>query len=153
MKKTIILGKIDATKNGKKDCTTKIEICLENGRFTASGWVCDSRGKCIQCGQCLDEIEKYIEQIENETNKAIFYKVLQWWDLYHLNDMHAGTPEQEHALRKVGLCEFANKYKECCDYLQKIGLLVVRGHRFGCAWLREEIPADIQKEMQELLKD
>lgn len=146
-------------KKFKCDCISKIvlEIELNNGRFSASGFVYDKKGKLSYGGQCIDSIEKIANSdkidFANEEQKEIIYKVFQWWKLYHCNDMHAGTPEQEQALNSIGLTQFANKYKECCEYLDKIGLLVVRGHKFGCAWLKQEIPNDIQKEMQELLED
>ena len=108
----------------------------------------------IYGGQCINVIEgmAQADKIKDQNACALIYKVAQWWKLYHLNDMHAGTPEQENALLSVGLKEFANKYKECCEYLEKIGLLVVRGHKFGCGRLKQEIPADIQKDMLETIE-
>ena len=125
----------------------------EKGTFTASGYVYN-KGQMIYGGQCIDVIEgmAQADKIKDPNACALIYKVAQWWKLYHLNDMHAGTPEQENALLSVGLKEFANKYKECCEYLEKIGLLVVRGHKFGCGWLKQEIPADIQKDMLETIE-
>lgn len=147
-KKTLIIKNCDAVSK------IVLEFGLdEKGRFTASGYVYN-KGQMIYGGQCIDVIEGLAQsgKIEKPDDCALIYKVVQWWKLYHLNDMHAGTPEQEKALLSVGLKDFANKYKECCDYLEKIGLLVVRGHKFGCAWLKQEIPDEIKKDMLETIE-
>lgn len=138
------------------DIVSKIELEFgldEKGVFTASGYVYN-KGQLVHGGQCINVIEgiAQADKIKDPAACDLIYKVAQWWKLYHLNNMHAGTPEQENALLSVGLKEFANKYEECCEYLKKIGLLVVRGHKFGCKWLMQEIPADIQKDILETIE-
>ena len=53
-----------------------------------------------------------------------FQKLYNWWKLYHLNDLHAGTPEQEQALASVGLLG-VNKYTQACEYLKSVWLYEV----------------------------
>lgn len=137
MKKTYTLKKENTKAN--------IFLELENGCFSCSGEIYEY-GKCTCGGQCIDEIADLF--IENETAQEI----RELWKKYHLNDMHAGTPEQEGALERAGLGEFANKYSECCEYLKRIGLYDQNGYKFGTGWLKWEIPAKDLKRIENLLK-
>ena len=123
-----------------------IEATLENGNFSCCGKIKEKEYSSLCCGQCIDEIKEAFPK-----NKKIA-KICKLWKLYHLNDMHAGTPEQEKELDRVGLSEYANKYTECCEYLKKVGLYEVNGYKFGTGWLKWEIPAKDLKEIEGLLK-
>lgn len=104
------------------------------GRLTVDG--------CEYYGQCLDTINKYIDDPEFKT-------IYHLWQLYHLNDFHAGTPEQEQALKNAvsqGILNSSDEdyYKQCCKYLKKLDLYEVdydnKPYRYGTAWLYREIP-------------
>lgn len=88
---------IDAT--GKK-ANIKLEITHRNGypEFTASG---EYNGSL---GQCLDNIKP-----STEAQK----KIIEFWNLYHLNGMSAGTPKQNKVLEN---CE-SKDYSERCEFL------------------------------------
>lgn len=158
MKKTFDFGKIDFYGCGRKINLVTIEVSLkekEAGKivFTASGDIWNSKKTDVLCGgQCLDEISRFIK---SETFKKIYH----FWKLYHLNDMHAGTPEQEQAIEealKNGALE-SNDYSKVCDYLKSINLYEVmhegKVYKYGHSWLYEEIPAEDLKEIKDLLTD
>ncbi len=119
-----------------------IELEFENGNLSICGDLVQ-RNDMVMGGQCLDELK---ELIQDET----FDKLYRLWKLYHLNDMHAGTVKQEEALREAGLTGWASNYSECCQYLDKVGLLIDDGYKFGTGWLKREIPEEDVKIIQSL---
>jgi len=129
----------------KKTIEATITIELnENNVFTASGWLQEGRRCCS--GQCLEEIYNYFN--DNETMVTIY----NIWKKHHLNDMHPGTEAQEEALEKAGYTSWANKYNECCDYLKSINLYEDNGYKFGCGWLKRDIPSQDLEIIKGLLK-
>ena len=140
--------------SGQKINRVKIEVKLEGEEkpvFSASGEIWEGRD-CICTGQCLDNVYKLIK---NETFKKIYH----FWKLYHLNDMHAGTPEQEQAIEealKNGILE-SYDYTKACDYLKSVNLYEVmhegKLYKYGHGWLYEEIPAEDLKAIKDLLTD
>lgn len=91
-------------------------------------------------GQCLDELKQYVKK-----NK-LFNEIYRLWKLYHLNDLHAGTPTQERLLddyfKKIGE---RYSYDKACDYLKGVGLYEVimedgSKFKYGHKWLYEPIP-------------
>jgi len=99
-------------------------------------------------GQCLDELYPFFK------NDEVFKKLYNWWKLYHLNNMHAGTLEQEQALEKVHLLG-ANKYKQACEYLKSIGLYEVpyegETYKYGHGWIYYPIPEQTLQEIKEFI--
>lgn len=100
-------------------------------------------------GQCLDRLMK----IYKEQNVFVPSKIkllTELWEKYHLNDLHAGTPEQEDYLNSIGITGFGNNYKQCCEELKKVNLYECewKGKKsyFGGSWFHWDIPAeDIEK--------
>lgn len=103
--------------------TFYIEIEIVNGKFSMSGTYPGG------CGQCYDSIVP-----ANDKQK----KLVEMWKTYHLNDMNAGTIEQELLLKSKECQQFkdsfkqllpeANKMKElseCYDVMQFAKLLGV----------------------------
>lgn len=128
-----------------KTIEARVEIELnDNGVFTASGWLQYGRRCCS--GQCIEEIYNCFN--DNETMATIY----NMWKKHHLNDLHAGTVAQEEALEKAGLTEWANNYKECCEYLKSINLYEDNGYKFGCGWLKRDIPSQDLEIIKGLLK-
>lgn len=76
-------------------------------------------------------------------------RLQQIWERWHLNDMRAGTPKQEDAVRKwrktATAEELRNFYESACKMLESIDLLIDDGYKYGSAWLKEEVPIDVLK--------
>ena len=74
MEKTFDFGKIDLNGCGRKINKVEVEVELTNdGRFTASASVWNSKHTDIECGgQCLDELVQFLKS--NET----FMKIYNW---------------------------------------------------------------------------
>ena len=105
-------------------------------------------------GQCFDTLAK-----TNIATDPTFVEIYRLWKLYHLNDMHAGTPEQEKAIRqgiKDGELSDNFDYKATVQYLKDKNLYEVplngKIYRYGHAWLYEPIPEEDLNKIKELLK-
>ena len=156
MRKTFKYGKIDYSGKGRKAYAVDIEVELREDRFerpvfTVCGNIWNTKHTDIVCGgQCLDEIARYVHNPEFK-----FWYTM--WKKYHLNDMNAGTPEQEEAIRQWK--EAGNKYDytEACKYLESIGLYEVEYHgiefngmyKYGHGWLYQPIE---QKDLEKIIE-
>jgi hypothetical protein len=121
-------------------------------------------------GQCFDIVYELLK--DNE----VFNFIYDMWKKYYLHDLHAGTKEQEDALKEaVRLGELdsygASNYKASCEYLKQKGLYEVEIKEFvenseqtfvytyGTGWLIEKIPEEDLKKIDyfiengELLQD
>ena len=106
-------------------------------------------------GQCLDTLmEIYKEQ--NIVIPSEIKMLTELWGKYHLNDMHAGTPEQEEYLHSIEITGFANNYKQCCEELKKVNLYECewKGEKsyFGGSWFHWDIPAEDIEKIKSLIK-
>ena len=155
-KTTKHFGRIDFYGNGRKANAVEVEISLKEFAdstysFTVCGCIWNSRrSDCVIGGQCLDD-EAFVKlAAENEMLKEI----IRLWKAYHLNDLHAGTPEQEKAVKEVNL-GLACDYDKACDYLKSIGLYEVeyqgKPYRYGSGWIFYPIPQDDLKKIHQLL--
>lgn len=75
----------------------------------------------------------------------LFQEIYRLSSLYNLNNLHAGTEEQEAALRQYQETGWEFDFSEACAYLKKLGLYEVTlqngaTHRYGSDWLYREIP-------------
>lgn len=78
-------------------------------------------------------------------------RLLELWDRWHLNDMRAGSPAQEAWLRDnpVSVKYPESHYEKASEALAAAGLNPdADGYRYGHAWKREEIPADVIAEIE-----
>ena len=138
MKKTFNFGKVDYLGIGKKNCPVEVEVELdENGVFTASGMIYNHmKTDCYCGGQCLDTIAKYVDD-------KTFNEIYTLWKKWHLNDMHAGTIEQEQALNNWEEKPKYWSYEQDCEYLKSIGLYEVQyngePYRYGTKWIKYDI--------------
>lgn len=144
MKKIIEFGKIDFNGTGKKINLVTLEINLKKEKhpiFTVSADVWDSeKTDILMGGQCLDELIPYFK------NNRLFMEIYRLWDLYHLNDMHAGTKKQENFLKKHNVKNWASNYDETCEFLSKNNMLYDNGVKFGTVWHYWAIPKkDLEK--------
>lgn len=97
-------------------------------------------------------------------------KFLRTWDRWHLNDMRAGAPDQESALRdqraRGGLDNLPDYYAAACAYLDSCGILTSKsagqivvhgrsavdasGYRYGSGWVYEPLPSDVVAYLESL---
>lgn len=157
MKRTIDIQKVDGYGNGYKNCMVDVELELGNGNFSASAnlWRSDYSDILLMGGQCFDNLlNDYPELKDND----VFMEVYDLWKKYHLNYMHACTPEQEKAIASWKAQGHKYDYKEACDYLKSINLYEVpvstidleanpkyadskeKTYKYGHDWLKETIP-------------
>lgn len=140
--KTFNLGKIDYYGRGRKINPVTVEVTLKekDGKpcFSASATVYNqTKTDILACGQCLDSIAK-------RTKNKQFMELYRLWKLYHLNDMHAGTIEQEKAIDDWESKGNHYDYTSACDYLKSVGLYDAeyngKPYKYGHAWLYWDIP-------------
>lgn len=149
MKRVFNFGKI-AYASERKINEVTLEMEYRDGRFSVCGDVWNGRHTDIVCGgQCLDELLSYFK--DNE----LFMTIYRLWKLYHLNDLHAGTREQEEALRKHFINIPAKDYKEHVEYLKSINLYEVpyngEMYKYGTGWISYDIPKEDVEIIKELL--
>lgn len=145
-------GKIAyAGKNAVNSVSVEISLYYKNNDiskpvFSACGEIKTPNNKdIVSVGQNLDEIAEYIT--DNETFNTIY----RLWNLYHLNHMHAGTPEQEEALERAEKDKNIklHDYKEQCEYLKSVNLFEVeyngKPYKYGHGWIYYPIP---EKDLQ-----
>lgn len=162
MKTRLNFGKIDYNDKNRKVNEVVVEMELKENKegqkcFSASAAVYNSRHTNWEMGgQCLDDIQALVER--DTPYGAEYGEIVRLWQAYHLNDSHAGTPEQEKALKEAGLNGFAAQYDECCEYLKGIGLYEVALpdgslYKFGTGWLTEEIPERDLQEIEDIIQN
>ncbi len=154
MRKTIELGKIDYNNVGRRNHLATIEFSFDGSRFSASANIWNTRNTDIVCGgQCLEEVCAYFP------NNDHAQRLLAIWREWHLNDVKAGSPAQEAFLKAnpVTYAHPVSHYDAACAALEAAGLLVDENcihngkpYRYGSAWLKTEVPADVVAEIESL---
>lgn len=139
----LYLGKCDGYGSGRKSCEAYLTYELtEDGRFSAQGEIWNSsKTDIIQGGQCVDSVRKFFPL----NQKARRIEAI--WKRWHLNDMKAGTPEQEDAIKAWKAQGNKYDYTKAVEHLKSIGLYEVNGYKYGTAWLKEELPQAIIDEV------
>ena len=146
-------------KTGEKTITGKTPEYVE---LSICGNIWNSRHSDIVCGgQCLGTIAKYKEQLED---KEVFETLYNLWKKYHLNGMHAGTPEQEIAIDNWKSQGNRYEYTSACEMLKACGLYEVNytglsvskrynnePYKYGHDWLIQELPGDVLLKIEHLL--
>lgn len=119
-------------------------ITYENGSLTISGNDGES------CGQIVMH-HWNVANYSKGWDAVLVHEFRKAWKRWHLNDMRAGTFEQETAIREAildgKLYEEAN-YEARCKYLESIGLYEVpmlgladgKMYEYGSKWLSEDVP-------------
>ena len=160
MRKVFKFGKI-AWNGSRKINAVEIEVeWKENNHgkmvFSVCGDVWNStHTDCVCCGQCLDHILPYLR-----FNKK-FKEIYRLWELYHLNDMNAGTREQKAALDEAKEKGILKKngwnYDAECEYLKSIGLYEVeydgKPYKYGHGWIYYDIPQEDINKIEELFRE
>ncbi|MBP5457518.1 MAG: hypothetical protein J6Y37_13580 [Paludibacteraceae bacterium] len=145
--------------------TLKVDVELRENEdglpvFSMSGDIYSPHHRCLGGGQCFDE---YLEW----GNTSILLRFLvETWKEHHLNDMHAGTPEQEKCLAdnqaevKAVQSEMAEAkaincdeyYPACCEVLRRHELYDVdvngQPYTYGHGWLYKPIPPEILEKIR-----
>lgn len=77
--------------------------------------------------------------------KEMLLELNRVWNRWHLNDMRAGTPEQEKAVRWYLENEGKGvySYEAIAQFLETNGLLYDDGYKYGSGWLKEEVPLEV----------
>lgn len=116
----------------------------DNGRLSITGVVgpLKSGNAYGSCGQIVDTLRDPAFVPRDGFNARRFADV---WDRWHLNDMRAGSPAQETYIREHLNDGKRREYPEVCALLESAGLNPdpETGYRYGSAWMREEVPADV----------
>lgn len=150
--KTFDLGKIDYYGRGRKINPVTVKVTLEekNGKpcFSAMATVYNqTKTDILAGGQCFDSIAK-------RTHDKQFMELYRLWKLYHLNDMHAGTIDQEQAIEGWESKGNRYDYTSACEYLKSVGLYEVeyngKPYTYGHGWLCWDIPEDDLKAIKAL---
>lgn len=179
---TVDFGKIAFNYSGRKANAADVEIELiecggdpiyncggkATGRKTPQYTELHIRGEVwdtkhtdiVMGGQCLESMKPYI-------HSALFNEIYELWSKYHLNGMHAGTPEQEAAIKareeRIGR---QLTYDEKCELLKEAHLYEVEytgpavgrmydhePYVYGHAWLIQDLPDDVVKRVIEITKE
>lgn len=187
MRSTFNFGKIDFNGTGRKVNLVTVDVelrrCGGDDTFTVDrktgertivgktpeyvelsicGDVWNNRRSDIECGgQCLDTIAEYRDQL---TDVETFDMLYDLWKNYHLNGMHAGTPEQEQAIEAWKAEGNKYDYTAVCEMLKAKGLYEVNytglsvgrrydnePYRYGTAWLVQELPGDVLLRVEHLI--
>lgn len=87
------------------------------------------------CGQCFMDMYNIFK------HHRLFVEIVDLWEQYHLNNLHAGTEKQESCLNEwKKTLDYEPSYSEQCDYLEAQNLLVDNGYKYGSSWLYRVIP-------------
>ncbi len=189
-KKTFPLGKIDLYGRGRKINSVEIRLELtrrggdatftvrrdgtrdytgnktpEYTELTISGsvWNHIHTDICVG-GQCLDTIAQKAKQLrkpERETFRILY----DLWKHWHLNGLHAGTPEQEEAVAEWEAAGNRYDYTAACAMLKERGLYEVpftgktvgrmyvnEPYRYGHGWVVRDLPESVVEEVMVLCR-
>ena len=149
MKKIFEFGKIDYNGTGRRINRVSVEVELidtyKGPVFTASGDIWNSKNTdIIHGGQCLDTIAEHIKT-------PAFNEILSMWKQYHLNDLHAGTGEQEAYIDKLQAGGWRYDYNDACEKLRAAGLYEIDGYKYGHGWIYRAIPEDDLRKIRIML--
>jgi hypothetical protein len=121
----------------------------------------DARGSC---GQIREEVGN-VRVFEAGWTPAMVARLVEVWDRWHLNDMQAASPRQRAWLElyPVHATYPESHYELTCAALAEAGLNpdedhtptipnvdTTDGYRYGSAWLREDVPADVIEFLESL---
>lgn len=155
LEKTFSFGKIafyGRRRINEVDVTVRLEDEGKGPVFSACADVWNARRTDIVAGgQLLDELDKFKYLGGDE----LFRKIRRLWKKHHLNDMHAGTPEQEKYLKEHRT--WRGDYDKDCALLKEAGLYEVeldgKPYRYGERWLYRPIPEEDLAEIRKLLSE
>ena len=141
--------------DGKKVYTG--EITPKYLELSICGNVWNTTHTDIVCGgQCLGEMAKIIKDPK-------FQKIHEVWKKWHLNGMHAGTPEQEAKIEWWKSLGNKYDYDKVCEMLKKCGLYEVEftgktvgkvydhePYKYGHGWIINDLPDEVVEFVKEV---
>jgi len=130
--------------NGKR-ARVEITITDRNGypEFTMSGSI----------GGAMGQVREEIRPASDAQRE-----LLGLWSTWHLNGMHAGTPEQEQAVAQWRSAGNSYAYSAACERLKRIGLYTVphpvtgEPYDYGSGWLRRDLPENMPETIRAILR-
>ena len=138
--KTVRLG--SARTYGGRYYSTYCRIKFIDGKLSISGveGPLPSGNALGSCGQIDMHLKpEDIEKLAPGWTRGKISNFLKVWGRYHLNDMKAGTSEQQAELRKHTFPGYpVSHYDWATEVLDNAGLN--NEYKYGSAWLREEVP-------------
>lgn len=154
-KKVVRLGMVRLYPSARNRVSVFCKIEFKDGRLSISG-VEGPRlsGNCTgSCGQIDMHLrDKPIDPAPGWT-RGMLAQFFEVWKTWHLNDMQAGTPAQMAELAKhkfVPSGGISGRYAWALATLRAAALAEDNGYKYGSAWLRKEVPADVLAFLQSL---
>lgn len=126
-------------------------IEFDGRRLSISGVIGPRRnGDADSCGQINMSLKPESINPNEDWDTESIREFLAVWDRWHLNDMRAGSPDQEKFLRDNPIKGVMDHYTRACKALESAGLqpdsnLIRNGqpYKYGSAWLLEEVPTEV----------
>jgi len=125
-----------------------IHLLMEEGRLSIIGETRHS------CGQIHDSIHTRPKAWNEGWDKQKLTALLNVWKRWHLNNIRAGSPAQEEALRQAN---FEEGYLEALKFLKERNLEPDTGYlvdgkpyKYGSKWLKEELPSHVVEFLEAL---
>ena len=142
--------------NGKKEYTG--EKTPEYTELSICGNIWNKKHSDIVSGsQNLDDMLEFLRGNEK------FVKIHNVWKNWHMNGMHAGTPEQEAKIREWEAEGNKWDYAKVCEMLEECGLYEVEytgkvvgrmydhePYKYGHGWIIKDLPDDVIKFVMEV---
>lgn len=150
-RKVLNFGKVDYNRSGRKNCKVTVEVEIKDGELSICGNVWNPRETdCYSCGQNLDELRELVR------GSAKMKRIHAVWERWHLNHLRGGSPRQREHLKTLTFPGYpVSHYTWACEVLEAAGLhpdteYIHDGkpYRYGSAWLKEELPAEIIAEVE-----
>jgi hypothetical protein len=133
--------------HGGRSYSVFCKIKFINGELSISGveGPLDSGNALGGCGQIVDGLTDIVAFAPG-WNKTLMREFRSIWREWHLNHMVPGTPEQMAFLKTTAKGE-RQTYDWAVGTLRDAGLISVeyegKPYRYGTAWLKKEVPADV----------
>lgn len=133
------------------------EICYRDGSLSIHGVIGPkSNGNAFgAAGQIQEELDRVVpgKGWDAESVK----KLQKVWDRWHLNDLRAGSPKQMLFLESLEANEEPVDYENAVKAMKEAGIyedadFIYEGkpYRYGSAWLKKEVPAEVLEWLQRL---
>lgn len=147
--KVLHLGMVDV--GGSKGASLFCKISFKDGRLSISGVEGplpsgNARGSCGQIDMHPWKFKKYAKG----WTPSLVSKFRKVWADWHLNDMQAGSPAQELAIKAWKLGGAVYEYSKACEMLKELGIYedasyIHEGkpYKYGSAWLKKEVPSEV----------
>lgn len=154
--KVVRIGRVKGYPN-TADLFCKIEL-RDSGELSITGVEGpmrngDARGGCGQIVMHEWDITEYAPGWD----AALVTRFREVWSTWHLNHMQAGSPAQTAFLKANPITDWLNHYGAACAALEAAGLnpdpnYLHEGkpYRYGSAWLRVALPAEVVTFLQSL---